>query len=279
MILLQYIWHDCFTVIRPDEWMIVFDYWKDPRRVSPGARPPFLDSLKPGMRLYVVVSHHHKDHFNPEIFDWIQNHAETYYILSKDTARHARHRLNPASLWKGPKVPEERVSVIHPGETVTLPDLSIRAFGSTDIGNSYVVTTKDIPAKDIGKTQLPQTILHAGDLNAWLWLEESTPGEVQDMLNRYTAILSEIAEAYPSLDIALFPVDSRIGCQYWTGARMLLEQIEVGTFLPMHFGLGETREEQRRHQADARAFDLYAPTGRSTQYIALGAPGDAWLKP
>ena len=40
--------------------------------------------------------------------------------------------------------------------------ISVNTFPSTDIGNSYAVTIAG------------RTIFHAGDLNAWIWKDEST---------------------------------------------------------------------------------------------------------
>ncbi len=274
MLILRYIHHDAFLLQSTDGFAIAFDYWLDPAGILP--------ALPADTRLYFVVSHHHKDHFDPRIFDLLRAYPQARYILSKDTARHVRHRLDPASHYQGEKIPPERVTVLRPGESSDLHDFRIQAFASTDIGNSYVVT---LPGQSpynspMWARQADSTIsiLHAGDLNAWLWLDESTPGEVKDMLNRYQKILADIARAYPALDVAMFPVDSRIGREYWTGARLLLEQIAVGTLLPMHFGLGDTPAAQARYRADAldlRQMGFAAwPRKAPTRYVALTAPGD-----
>lgn len=276
MIQLEYIWHDGFRLRRPGEWCVVFDWWRDPRCGDEGSVPGWVAALPPDEALYVVVSHHHKDHLNPDVFDWFTVHPSTRYIISRDVERHCRHRFNPAGRWRGHKVPPELVAVLRPGESRNYPDgrggemgVTVHAYGSTDIGNSYVL---ELPR---GESGAPLSVMHGGDLNAWIWLDESTPGEVRDALGRYESILAGISERWPSLDVVMFDVDSRIGREYWTGARMLLERVDVGTFLPMHFGLG-TPEEQALHARDARDFGAYAPPGRRTQYIALQSPGDVW---
>ncbi len=261
MIRLEYIYHDGFILSLPGERAIVFDYWQDPRG---GERIASL--LRSGMKVYVVVSHHHKDHFVPAIFSWWSlPGADVHYVISEDVFRHQRHRLSAASSYKGEKVPSERLTVLRPGESWEDGGLKIEAFGSTDIGNSYVVT--DIVSGFAA--------LHAGDLNAWLWLDESTPEEVRDMMSRFEEILGRISAAYPRLDLALFPVDSRIGREYWTGARRLLEEVDVKVFVPMHFVLGDTEAERKRLAADALRFSDYAPAGGHTLYCGLTAPGDA----
>ena len=256
MIKLTYIWHDCF-VFENDEVAIVFDYWKDPFS-KPGEIPTFLKNMDIGKRLYVVVSHHHKDHYAKDIFSWCHLFSDVRYILSKDTAKFARHILSPDSVYNGVKPASESVTVLSPGDSFSDGLLSVEAFGSTDIGNSY--------ALKIGET----TIFHAGDLNAWIWKDESTEEEVRTELKRYTDILTGIAEKYPRFDLAMFPVDSRIGTDYFTGARLFVRAIDVARFFPMHFGLG-TPEEQQKYQLDSAAVESYANPERG-EYICLQSP-------
>ncbi|MCM1139801.1 MAG: MBL fold metallo-hydrolase [Muribaculum sp.] len=259
---LTYIWHDCF-VFENDEVAIVFDYWKDPLS-KPGEMPLFLKNIGIGKRLYVVVSHHHKDHYVKEIFSWSHHFSEVRYILSKDTAKFARHILSPDSLYIGAKPDPSIVTVLKPGESFSDGFISVEAFGSTDIGNSYAINA--------GGT----TLFHAGDLNAWIWKDESTEEEVKLELKKYTDILSDIAAKYPRFDLAMFPVDSRIGTDYFTGARLFVRAIDVAHFFPMHFGLG-TPDEQQRYQLNAAAVERYANPERG-EYICLQSPYSCFIK-
>ena len=163
---LTYIYHDGFLLQTP-EVNVVFDYWKDPE----SAEPRFLQTLETKKPLYVLVSHHHKDHFNPEIFQWSDRFDDIHYIISRDTFRAARHFINPGSLYHGLKrVDPDKVVALAPGEVYRDKHIRVEAFGSTDIGNSYLLQTG-------GKT-----IFHAGDLNAWVWKDESTPQEIEEAL-------------------------------------------------------------------------------------------------
>lgn len=258
MLTLTYICHSCFLLDTPD-CAVVFDYWKDPT-AEDSAHPRFLDTIPPDKPFYVVVSHHHKDHFVKEIFDWKPPFSHIHYILSKDVARHARHYLKANSLYRGVKLDAEDYTVMRPGDTFTDSSITVKAFGSTDTGNSYVV---DLDGRHI---------FHAGDLNAWMWKDESSPAEVAEAIQAYNRILAGIASEYPALDIAMMPVDSRIGTDYFTGAAMLVRIIDVRRFIPMHFALG-SEEEQRRRRRDALAFDLYANPNRG-EYIGLASPYD-----
>ena len=85
MITLKFIWHDCFVLETP-AFAAVFDFWKDGRRSAASGEPPaFLSSIPEDKPLYVLVSHHHKDHFHRSIFNWEQVHPEIRFIISKDT--------------------------------------------------------------------------------------------------------------------------------------------------------------------------------------------------
>ncbi len=262
MFTVRYIFHDCFTV-ETSEAYLVFDYWTDPT-VEKNEIPGFLRQADRSKPLYVIVSHHHKDHFNRTIFDWTLHHPDIHFILSRDAARMCRHILSPTSVYRGVKPSPERVAILSPGDTFEAPGLSLKAFASTDIGNSYL-------AISAGKS-----IFHAGDLNAWIWKDESTPEEISEAIGRFENIVSSISAFIgdSAIDAAMFPVDSRIGTDYFTGARIFCRRIFTRHFFPMHFGLGN-KTEQQKYQQDAIRFDLYADPdciARGTEYIALVSP-------
>lgn len=249
-----YIFHSCFLVNTPD-CRIIFDYWQDPS----GLLPDLLeaDGDKP---LYVVVSHFHKDHYNPEIFRWAEQRNNVRYILSKDTAKRGRHFFSPTSTHRGPHIDPSIVTVIREGDVYRDEYVTIRAFGSTDEGNSYLVETDG------------RSIFHASDLNAWIWKGESTEKEVEDAIALFRRKIQPIKDLLASreskgkIDVAMFPVDSRIGEEYWTGAKIFLKELPVGFFLPMHFGLGD-EEEQAVRALDAAAYPFYANPDYPTVFV------------
>lgn len=257
MTTLTFIWHDCFVYQR-DNLLLIFDYWKDPMSVDSDF-PLFIKNAGKDLKVYVFVSHHHKDHFNPAIFKWEKKFKFIKFVLSYDTAKFCRHILNPSSIYSGFKPDVENIIVVNPNQNIELPDLSVHSFGSTDIGVSFAVREK-------GKV-----IFHAGDLNAWLWKDESTEEEIEQALSDYRNILNEITSKFPMIDYAMFPVDSRIGTDYETGAKMFVRMIDVKYFFPMHFGLGEKMEENLRFISDASRFDLYANPERG-EYVLFNSP-------
>ena len=258
MIKISYIWHDCFLV-ETDEASLVFDFWKDPTMAADSPRgsiPPFVSRLPKEKPLYVFVSHSHKDHFNTDIFSWAPLFADIRYIVSNDVWKRCRHIASETSVYKGTKVAPDRLTRLLNGESYTDARVKVEAYPSTDEGNSYMVTTG-------GKV-----IFHAGDLNAWVWKEESTVEEINKAIGDYKACLRSIRER--DIDYAFFPVDSRLGKDYFLGAEMFVREFNVGHFFPMHFGLGDPAE-QARYQADAVKFTLYANPSRG-EYIPLTIP-------
>lgn len=205
MFRLYYIFHSCFA-LETEQCIIIFDYWKDSPQHD--IRKMLANTDK---RIYFMASHFHEDHFNPEIFDLQAKSGQRRIILSNDIVR--RHRANKS----------DADALLRRNETYTDDMISVKAFGSTDAGVSFMVETD-------GKK-----VFHAGDLNNWHWEEESTPKEVKKMEGDFRAILRDIKAEYPAVDIAMFPVDPRLGTDFARGARQWLETIKTAYLAPMHF--------------------------------------------
>lgn len=254
---LTYIWHDCFIYEDGDK-LLIFDFWKDPESADK-TFPDFIKNANKNMDVTVFVSHYHKDHYTKRIFEWEKLFNKITFIISPDVAKHARHILDAGSMYVGYKPSSGNVKILRPGETFDDGTICVSAFSSTDIGNSYAVEING------------RVVFHAGDLNAWIWKEESTLEEVEEEISKFDVILNTISNKFPKIDIAMFPVDSRIGRDYFTGAAMFVRKIDVGHFIPMHFSFGETEEEKRKFKRDAVRFEEYANTNRG-EYIGLQSP-------
>lgn len=250
---LYYIWHDCF-VYQGQKAIIVFDFYYFPRSEFNPVYRSFIDFIsdlaKNGcnpLPVYVLVSHHHKDHFTRDIFKWTESLTDVHYIISKDTERAVRYLLKPGSTYKGSvAVKPGQVTVLKEGERYQDDVLKVSAFGSTDIGNSYVTEVDGL------------TIFHAGDLNAWVWKDESTASEIKIAIDEFKTKLKPIVEAFPRIDCAMFPVDKRIGRDWWEGARIFVRSVDVDLFVPMHFCLFSNEEERIDFARGATKFDDYA---------------------
>ncbi len=259
MIKILYIWHDCFVVMTPAA-TIVFDYWLDAGGLK-NDFPAFIDRIDPALPLVVVVSHSHKDHYNPSIFGWAKRFDNIHFVVSTDIWKRMRHIVSPTSVYTGPKVDAGRVTVLRRNESAEIAGVRVAAFPSTDVGNSYIVESAG------------RRIFHAGDLNCWAWRDDSTEQEIRKAEGDFRACLRDIA-AYLSgrpIDYCFFPVDSRIGTGYASGAAEFVRSFDVRHFFPMHFELGDATERAGR-RADAADTSLYANPERG-EYIPLTQPG------
>ena len=167
---LTYIYHSGFA-LSGDGFTVIMDYYRDS---EDGQAQADLNRLMDGTfsnqeagmpegtvhsellrrpgKLYVLASHFHPDHFNKEVLQWREQRPDIIYIFSKDILRHRRAQKEDA-VW------------LKKGEEYKDETLSVRAFGSTDVGVSFLLQTG-------GKK-----IFHAGDLNNWHWMDESTEAD------------------------------------------------------------------------------------------------------
>lgn len=219
---ITHILHSGF-LIHDGHTAVVIDYWKED---SPGTLIADLkQNLKPSDTLYVIVSHFHKDHFNPDIFTW--HHllpCRVEYIISHDTARRAKSYFNPRSLYKGPRTTNaDAVHILKEYETYADSSISIKAFGSTDTGNSYIIYMA-------GKI-----IYHAGDNNAWVWGDNNEEDRL--MTKQYTSLLNKIKHHLGTTPInhAMIPVDPRLGNYSKLGAEIFASIFPEAVIHPMHY--------------------------------------------
>lgn len=202
---LTYIFHSCF-MLETETCILIFDFWKD----SPdGTVARTLEHTS--KRVYFLASHFHEDHFNPEILSMSVPNGQRRIILSRDIIRRRRAKEADAD------------AILRRGDGYTDDMVSVKAFGSTDSGVSFMVETD-------GKK-----VFHAGDLNNWHWEDESTPKEVKKMEGDFKAVLRDIRTEYPAVDLVMFPVDPRLGTDFARGARQWLETIRTTYLAPMHF--------------------------------------------
>lgn len=253
---LTYIFHSGFAV-ETATCLLVFDYWRDPA----GVIPSLLEMDKP---LYVLSSHFHEDHFNREIFAWRNWKAHITYILSKDILKHRRARREEADAWlaKGAVWQDARVKVT--------------ATGSTDSGVSWVV--------EVDGTRL----FHSGDLNNWyarFLTDDYAGGTVfspefgmdinpEQEEKRYLGELKDIRKVAGSFDVAMFPVDGRIGNGYTRGARQFIERFRVGLLVPMHFvasGFESAWRMKEFAEAQGVSFWCISKEGETLLYDSAGA--------
>lgn len=162
---------------------------------------PDKQALAAFKRMYVFISHHHDDHFSQSVYDLCGNDA--VYIVGFD-------------------VPQPHRGVrMSPGEERGFGPVTVKAFGSTDDGVSFLVNYEGI------------VLFHAGDLNLWHWRDESSITEIEAAEKAFYACVEPIPKQ--QIDVAFFPVDPRQGSMYDAGAGYFVMTVKPRILVPMHF--------------------------------------------
>lgn len=207
---LTYVFHSCYVVEAANFTMII-DYYQDSIDELKGVVHDRL--LHRPQRLYILSSHGHHDHFNPEVLKWREDRSDIVYIFSEDI----RKMLDDDS--------QQNINFVSRGSTFQDDMIKLDAYGSTDLGVSFKITRGD------------NVLFHAGDLNNWHWNEESTAEEIKEAESFFYQELEYVAASTPAIGLAMFPVDPRLGRDYMKGAEEFLAKIPTKLFAPMHFGL------------------------------------------
>jgi L-ascorbate metabolism protein UlaG (beta-lactamase superfamily) len=186
----EYLSHSGY-VVETDKIILIFDYVN-------GILPSKY--LKSDKQCCFFITHHHSDHFSQSVFSYKKT-----VVMSDD--------INLDSFFNVFKVRAQ--------DMLVCDKISVKVFGSTDEGVSFLVSDGDV------------NIFHAGDLNNWHWKDESTSEEIEFAQKSFLDIVAQVAE-YP-IDIAMFPVDARMGSEFDLGARQFVDRCQPTHFFPMHF--------------------------------------------
>lgn len=200
-------WENCY-------WL--FDYYK--------GEIPAMDA---GKKIFVFVSHNHRDHFNPVIFQLRETYPNIKYILSSDIKLEKTKDIDASLLEQLTKEGPEahKLWMVKPSKEYVLEDnnssaMILRTLKSTDSGVAFLLQYQ-------GKT-----IYHAGDLNLWVWKEET-----KQYNNNMTALFHREMKLLQGLtiDVAFAPLDPRQEEFYYMGLESLLQTAKVNYVFPMHF--------------------------------------------
>ena len=180
-----------------DGGLLVIDCY-DPKK------HPLLEeeSLKAMRYVTALVSHAHGDHYSPDIW----NLASAKFAAGFDV---------PAPLG---------VPKLRPGQAVLPNDMKVTAYGSTDEGVSFHIVWDGV------------SIFHAGDLNDWHWRDEGGEEYAREAEGKFLKELEKIKQGVSHIDLAFFPVDPRMGSDYYRGAILFCEAMHPVRLMPMHFG-------------------------------------------
>nr|WP_314531466.1 MBL fold metallo-hydrolase [uncultured Fusobacterium sp.] len=203
--MIYYIYHSGFAV-ELEKNILIFDFYKfnENKKVE---KIFFIDNFlkKNNKKIYIFSSHSHYDHFNKEIFKWLEINEDIKYILSDDikTYKHKNFYFT------------------REGKDFKLDDLEILTFGSTDLGSSFYVNVEN------------KNIFHSGDLHFWHW-EDDTLEEQKTMYEKYISIVRQI-KGLASIDYAFVPVDPRLGVNTFEGVEIFYKELKPKVIIPMHF--------------------------------------------
>ena len=203
--MIYYIYHSGFAV-ELEKNILIFDFYKfnENKKVEKNF---FIDNFlkKNNKKIYIFSSHSHYDHFNKEIFNWLEINEDIKYILSDDikTYKHKNFYFT------------------REGKDFKLDDLEILTFGSTDLGSSFYVNVEN------------KNIFHSGDLHFWHW-EDDTLEEQKTMYEKYISIVRQI-KGLASIDYAFVPVDPRLGVNTFEGVEIFYKELKPKVIIPMHF--------------------------------------------
>ena len=192
-----YLDHSGFLLEGKDRYFI-FDYYK-------GELPP-LDRKK---EVLVFCSHSHGDHYNPKIFDLLNERGLRYRaVLANDI--NDEKRLSKI----------ER-SFVAPGQGYQLEGgIRVETLLSNDSGVAFIVSTGE------------GSIYHAGDLNDWYW-EGEPEEENRELREIYHREIGKIKGRH--FDCAFVPLDPRLEAHYADGLLYFLENVDCDAVFPIHY--------------------------------------------
>lgn len=159
--------------------------------------------LNPDKPCTFIVTHAHADHFDPMIFNLAR--PGDQFLLSSDTAV-------PAT---------DSIHLLEPGNHYTFGDIKVQTCGSTDAGLSIRV---EVDGKNF---------LHAGDLNLWIWPEDTEMERAQMTADFLREV--DCFDTDKKLDVVFAPVDGRLEERYLPGPLHYISTLRPRFFIPMHF--------------------------------------------
>lgn len=155
---------------------------------------------KTDKQLLFIVTHSHSDHYSEKIFEY--NNAKFAISFDVNVPKHINYIK------------------LEPFKSYIIDNIELNCSASTDEGVSILIKTED------------KSILHAGDLNYWVWPED-TKEEKTKMIYNFKSYTDYFKGN--NIDIAIFPVDYRLEDNYDKGAIYIIETIKPKALIPAHF--------------------------------------------
>lgn len=186
------------VLVELKDYYCIFDYYK-------GELPP-LDKEKD---VIVFCSHSHNDHYNPLIFDLLNQRGMRYQaVLANDISDENRLSKIKHSFVK----PDECYQFVG--------GIQVETLLSNDSGVAFIVSTDE------------GMIYHGGDLNDWYW-EGEPEEENRELRTIYHTEIGKIKGRH--FDVAFVPLDPRLEAHYADGLLYFLENVDCDAIFPIHY--------------------------------------------
>lgn len=215
MMNIKHIGHSSF-LIELNNCYLLFDYYI--------GEIPLLDNSK---KIYVFSSHHHGDHFSMNIFDLLKSYSHVEYVFSRDIKRIYGKQIHL------------EVNYVAANSETCLDKLKIETLRSTDEGVAFIVSAED------------KTIYHAGDLNLWVWAEESEEYN-SFMTLRFNKEMNHIKGRH--FDVAFLVLDSRQGEDFYKGFDYFMKNTDTDLAYPMHYWKDSSVIEKLKKMSISEAY-------------------------
>lgn len=235
---IAYVHHDCFILFLEDSLntAFLFDYPAAEHR--PEAAPGYVRKQLAGRRVFCFFSHSHADHFSPDARDLLDDVESAYYIVSEDVAS-MTEAFDPEH--------HDDVTVVEPEQTVTVEELAITGYESTDLGVGFFI-------------RLPSsTVWFSGDVARWS--RNGQEEAAQKFANsHFDKTLDALKSTAGRLDVAFAAADPRL--PHWAGGLDVARVVRPRVLVPMHaFGRLDELQKFADQVGDSTRLFMYENLG------------------
>ncbi len=205
-----YLMHSSF-ILKFDDKTLVFDI---PCNVGSEVFDTVVEYAE-NTDIYIISSHGHGDHFNPEIKELEKRLPEAKFLLSFDIFEDF------------PEFKTENMEILDADTEYEIDDFNIKTYTANDRGIAFLINYKS------------RNFYFGGDLALWHWpkFNQEQLDEESDAFFGMTDILKE-----HKIHIAFSNTDPRL--PNWAGGKEFIEEVKPEVFIPMHsFGQEERFKE------------------------------------
>lgn len=199
--------HHAGFMVAVEDTLMIFDYWRGENGEINQENQLTEQDLAGFKHIIVFVSNDDPDHFDPAILELDDKKFPIQYVFAADMNQY-------------PAVQKDGLFLAE-GDEAEIGPAQIQAYASTHKGVSFYVTVHGL------------NIFHAGTLNMWHWRDESTLREIVRAEEDFYDAVAPLNRL--PMDIAMFPVDPRMGGMYEAGANHFVMAVKPRLFIPMHF--------------------------------------------